>query len=106
MEIVLLAGLVGGLIRGLVGFIKHQYSYKEVPFDLPYFVTMMVISGIVGGVATLSVQELGMSFLGVATLSPAMAVIIGYAGGDFLENVYKIILKKPTLYKLPANNGN
>ena len=106
MEIVLLAGFLGGLVRGLVGFIKHQYSYKKVPFELSYFLTMMSISGIIGGVATFSVQELGMSFLGIETLSPAMALIIGYAGGDFLENIYKIILRKPTLFKLPKSNGN
>ncbi|HEA84453.1 MAG TPA: hypothetical protein ENI04_00515 [Candidatus Wildermuthbacteria bacterium] len=106
MEIALLAGFGGGLIRGLVGFIKHQYSYKEVPFELPYFLTMMVISGTIGGVAVFSVRELGMSFLGIETISSAMALIIGYAGGDFLENIYKIILKKPTLFKLPSNNGN
>ncbi|HEA84499.1 MAG TPA: hypothetical protein ENI04_00770 [Candidatus Wildermuthbacteria bacterium] len=106
MEIVLLAGFGGGIIRGLVGFVKHQYSYKEVPFELPYFISMMMVSGLIGGVATLSVRELGMSFLGIETLSPALSLIIGYAGGDFLENIYKIILKKPTLFKLPKNNGD
>ncbi len=94
------------MIRGLVGFIKHQYSYKEVPFELTYFLSMMMVSGVIGAVATLSVRELGMSFLGIETLSPALSLIIGYAGGDFLENVYKIILKKPTLFKLPKHNGN
>ena len=28
MTLVLLAGFAGGVIRGLVGFIKYQYSYK------------------------------------------------------------------------------
>ena len=106
MEIALLAGFTGGVVRGLVGFIKHRYSYKNVSFELPYFVSMMAISGVVGGVATFAVSELGISFLGVESLSYAMALIIGYAGGDFLENIYKIILKKPTLFKLPNNNGN
>ncbi|MCD6086104.1 hypothetical protein J7J37_00915 [bacterium] len=27
----------GGVVRGLVGFIKHQYSYKNVSFNLAYF---------------------------------------------------------------------
>ena len=106
MEIALLAGFTGGVVRGLVGFIKHRYSYKNVSFELPYFVSMMAISGIIGGIATFAVRELGISFLGVESLSPAMALIIGYAGGDFLENIYKIILKKPTIFKLPENNGN
>ena len=94
------------MVRGLVGFVKHQYSYKEVKFELPYFISMMIVSGAVGVVSAVAVRELGISFLGVETLSPAMALIIGYAGGDFLENLYKIILKKPDLYSLPNQNNN
>lgn len=104
MEIVFIAGFFGGVIRGLVGFIKHQYSYKEVKFELPYFVSMMTLSGIVGIVAAFSIKELGFSILGAESLSPAMALIIGYAGGDFLENIYKIILKKPSLYSFERRN--
>lgn len=85
------------MVRGLVGFIKHQYSYKEVKFKLPYFISMMTLSGIVGLVAAFSIKELGMSILGTESLSPVMALIIGYAGGDFIENMYKIILKKSSL---------
>ncbi len=29
------------------------------------------------------------------------AFIAGYAGGDFLENGFRIIFKQPTLFKLP-----
>ena len=85
------------MVRGLVGFIKHQYSYKEVKFKLPYFISMMTLSGIVGLVAAFSIKELGVSILGTESLSPVMALIIGYAGGDFIENMYKIILKKSSL---------
>jgi len=31
------------------------------------------------------------------------AFVTGYAGGDFLENVYKIIIKKPSLYSFPED---
>ena len=27
--------------------------------------------------------------------------LAGYAGGDFMENAYKIILKKDSIFKLP-----
>jgi len=33
MEAVILAGFGGGVIRGLVGFLKHKYSYKDVSFS-------------------------------------------------------------------------
>lgn len=98
---VLIAGFAGGVVRGLVGFIKHQFSYKEVKFDLPYFFTMMFISGVIGLLTAVVIKELGLTFFGLDYLTPALAFIVGYAGGDFLENVYKIIIKKPSIYKLP-----
>jgi len=93
---ILIAGFGGGAIRGLVGFIKHQYSYKNVKFDLSYFLAMIIVSGVVGLLVSVSVHELGFEMLGA--FSPALGFVIGYAGGDFIENVYKIILKTPSLY--------
>jgi len=83
----------------LVGFIKHQFSYKNVKFDLKYFVGMMFISGVVGLLIAMAIKETGIKFLGSDVLTPALAFIIGYAGGDFLENLYKIIVKKSSLYE-------
>ena len=93
-EAVFLAGFGGGFIRGLVGFVKHQYSYKDVKFHLAHFLSMMFISGSIGVLSAVAVRELGSSVLGISQVSPALAFIIGYAGGDFLENIAKIILKK------------
>jgi len=92
----LIAGFGGGMIRGLVGFIKHQYSYKNVDFNLPYFFSMVFISGAVGIIVAVAINEAGFQIEGVEHISPALALIIGYAGGDFLDNVYKIIAKKVT----------
>lgn len=89
----LIAGFGGGMVRGLVGFIKHQFSYKNVSFSVPYFSAMMFLSGVVGVLTAAAIRELGLKFLG-GPVTPALAFIIGYAGGDFLENVYKIILGK------------
>ena len=90
---ILIAGFGGGVIRGLVGFIKHQNSYKNVGFNLPYFLAMSFISGIVGVLAAAVANELG-----IFGFSPALALVVGYAGGDFIENIYKIIVKKTSLY--------
>lgn len=95
---ILIAGFGGGALRGLVGFIKHQFSYKNVEFRLYYFLGMMFLSGVVGLLTAIAVKETGITFLGLESLTPALAFIIGYAGGDFLENLYKIIIKKPSLY--------
>ncbi|MDP3901321.1 MAG: hypothetical protein Q8Q38_03265 [bacterium] len=94
MLFVFAAGALGGVIRGLVGFLKHQYSYKSVPFNATYFVLMMAASGLVGLVVALAVRELSSDILGSPDLTWAMALVVGYAGGDFLENVYKTIIKK------------
>ena len=95
---ILIAGFGGGAIRGLVGFIKYQYSYKDVGFRLPYFFAMLFLSGIIGLLSAVVTKELGINLLGISLVSPAIAFVIGYAGGDFVENLYKIIIKKPSLY--------
>jgi len=93
---ILIAGFGGGVVRGLVGFIKHQYSYKNVGFKPFYFFGMMFVSGVVGVLCAMAVKEVGLTLFGGFT--PALAFIIGYAGGDFIENIYKIIIKKSSLY--------
>ena len=92
--IILAAGFCGGVIRGLVGFIKHQFSYRNVGFHLPYFFAMMFLSGIVGMVIAYAFKA-----------NAAFAFVVGYAGGDFIENVYKTIKRKPSLYPSPNSNN-
>lgn len=89
---ILIAGFGGGVVRGLVGFIKHQFSYKNVGFNPSYFFGMAFISGIVGLLSALAMKEAGFNLEGLFT--PALSFIVGYAGGDFLENIYKILIKK------------
>jgi len=89
---ILLAGFLGGITRGLVGFIKHQFAYRKVPFNFPYFISMSALSGIIGMSSALVVSSLGFKFEGF--FSPALSFVVGYAGGDFIENIYKIIIKK------------
>lgn len=78
-----LAGFLGGIIRGLVGFVKNKTIEKANHFKHSYFVVTVLISGVVGAAAgTLADTEWQVSFLA------------GYAGTDFIENLYKIKLKK------------
>ncbi len=94
--LILGAGFLGGAVRGLTGFIKHQFSYKNVPFKKEYFLGTVIISGIIGFLSASAMQNIGFSLEGAFT--PALSFIIGYAGGDFIENIYKIIIKKSSLY--------
>ena len=93
-----LAGFLGGVIRGVVGILKYVFSYKEVQMRWGYFAGTSVVSGLIGLTAAWIVKELGIAFVGIGTLSPAIALIVGYAGGDFLENIFKIITKEPVLF--------
>ncbi len=94
---ILLAAIGGGIIRGLVGYIKHQFSYKEVKFKPGYFLGTMISSGIIGLLSVWAIK--GVGFTLEDSFTPALAFIIGYAGGDFLENIYKIIIKKSSIYE-------
>ena len=89
------AAFAGGVLRGLVGFVKYQFSYKEVKFRTRYFLGTIFISGVIGLLAAMVVREIGFTILG--GFSKALAFIIGYAGGEFIENIYKIIIKKSSL---------
>jgi len=79
---ILIAGFVGGAVRGTVGFVKQQLSYKNTKFNTAKFFVIVILSGIVGLIIAHVFQQ-GFVF----------AFVVGYAGGDFLENVYKIIKK-------------
>lgn len=96
--LILGAGFLGGAVRGVVGFIKHQQSYKEVPFRPWYLTAMISISGFIGLLAAYVTSELGFDFLGIEVVSPALAIVIGYAGGDMLENLFKILTQKNTVF--------
>ena len=95
MELFLIWGLAGGALRGLVGYVKHRTSFKDVKFSWGYFLSTVGISGVAGLAAAFSLQQLGIPLSEVSVLNPALMLVVGYAGGDVLENLAKIILKKP-----------
>lgn len=45
-----------------------------------------------------------MTFLDLKYVPASVAIIVGYAGGDFLENVFKIIIKKPEFFSGRENS--
>jgi len=102
MSTILLAGLLGGVVRGLVGYLKYRSSYKNTKFLFNYFLLSIGISGIVGLLAAWVTKDLGMTFLGLPSITPSIALIVGYAGGDFIENIFKILTGKTSLYELPV----
>lgn len=97
METVLIFGALGGVVRGLVGYLKHFQAYKTVKFEWKYFGMAVGISALAGLAVVWSVVDSGITFSEGMKVNAGLATIIGYAGGDAIENLYKIILKKPIL---------
>ena len=95
----LLAGAGGGAVRGLMGLTKHRLAYKEVKFEPLYFLGTVVISAFIGLTATWAIVGSGLTLPFASHVNTSLAFIIGYAGGDFIENLYKILLQKPELFK-------
>jgi hypothetical protein len=98
MEIFFLAGFAGGAIRGIVGILKYALSYKDIKINWGYFGGLTLISGLIGMAAAGVIRDMGVTFEGIVGLSPAIALVVGYAGGDFLENIFKVLMKKPILF--------
>ena len=76
-----------------------EYSLKDLPdlktlkgiqFDIIYFAFIVLVSGFVGIMVGYAFDD---NFL--------VAMIAGYAGGDFLDNVYKLVAKKSKAINLP-----
>jgi len=77
-ETYVMAGFVGGIARGLSSYLKNRRSGKSPKFNYSYFFTTVFFSGILGGIAG-ALAECGWK----------TAFLAGYAGIDFIENLYK-----------------
>lgn len=97
METILIFGAFGGVVRGLVGYSKYFRSYRDLEFSWSYFGMTVGISTFVGFLAVWAIDGAGVQFAEGIDINPAIAFIIGYAGGDAVENIYKIIANQPIL---------
>ena len=81
------AGFLGGLIRGLVGVSKTIRSSpkKKVSLRWEYLVVTLLASGGLGLLVGVFIAN-----------DIRFALVAGYAGSDFLENMYKIKMRKMT----------
>ncbi len=76
----ILFGIVGGAIRGLVGLLKFFEKNKQLgKFKIRYIIFSLLVAGLVGGVGGALINS-----------DWRLALVIGYAGTDFLESLYKI----------------
>ena len=95
---ILIAGFAGGALRALTGYVKSKsLSRKQVSFRPLSFLATTFVSGAVGLLAAWVSIDLKITFLTGIVITPAIASVIGYAGGDFLESLYKIFSKSSSL---------
>ena len=74
-------GLIGGIVRGVVGFVKSKQHKKK--FNAGYFVFTIAVSAVIG------------LFAGMLMNSDyKISLLAGYAGIDLIESIYKIGKKK------------
>jgi hypothetical protein len=82
---IFLAGVAGGLIRGLLGIAKAMTASpsKKAMLSKQYILLTLLASGGLG------------LFTGIFIANDVrFALLAGYAGTDFLDNLFKIKLKK------------
>lgn len=80
----ILFGILGGLVRSLVGIVKYFEKNKQnQKVRFWYLGFSLFVAAIVGGVAG-----------AIANHDWRLAIIAGYAGTDFLEGLYKIKQKQ------------
>ena len=86
MEVILNAavfGLLGGLIRALVGLLKNRRIKNKLKFKPVYFLITIAIAGIIGAVTSVALST-----------NYTLNLVAGYAGIDLLENLVRLITKK------------
>ncbi len=83
------AGFIGGLIRGLVGITKHIRASpsKKRKIRKDYMLLTLLTSGGVGLLTGVFIAD-----------DVKFALLAGYAGTDFLENLFKIKMGKEVWY--------
>lgn len=79
-----ITGLIGGLIRALVGITKSKtFTPEKFKFEWKYIGFSLLVSGIVGMLSGI-----------IADGDWRFSLLAGYAGTDFLENLYKLSFTK------------
>ena len=80
---IFIAGFLGGLIRGLMGVSKHVRATGKSQIRRDYMAVTLLSSGGIGLLVGVFVSD-----------DVRFALLAGYAGTDFLENLFKIKMRK------------
>jgi len=76
----IITGLLGGLVRGIVGITKQStFTPEKFQFHWKYFAFTMFVSALVGLISGI-----------IADGDWRISLLAGYAGTDFLESLYRL----------------
>ena len=85
----IMLGAAGGLVRSIVGIVKHFSTQKNPTLDFKYLISTVIGSAVIG------------AFVGVLIPGDYRIVLAsGYLGMDIVEGVVKSYMKKVTLAKV------
>lgn len=73
----IIAGFLGGLIRGIVGILKAIRFGRKL--SLRYLLATLFASALIGMIAGLFVED-----------DIKFSILAGYVGTDFIESLYKV----------------
>lgn len=73
-------GLFGGIIRSLVGLLKHKVFTGKEKFNSKKFLFSVILSGVIGAFCALLIVT-----------DYRIILLAGYAGTDLIQGVYRII---------------
>ena len=75
--LLMVAGLAGGLVRGVVGILKAIRQGRKI--KKRYFLATVAASALIGLIAAMFVEN-----------DVKFAILAGYVGSDFIESLYKV----------------
>jgi len=80
---IVLGGLIGGLLRGIVGIAKSLVVKKEKQINYKWFITSILVAMAIGVIAASYMEG-----------DFRVALLAGYAGSDLLEGLFKLKFKE------------
>jgi fluoride ion exporter CrcB/FEX len=83
-----LFGAIGGLVRSLVGILKHYRTSKNPQINPSYLILTVVGSAIIGAFTAIFTPN-----------DPKVSLAAGYLGMDIIEGILKSYLKQKSFVK-------
>ena len=85
LEAIVLGGFIGGIVRGIVGLVKHRSNKKTGPWAM----FGILIFAFIGIMCALAFAATG--FLFSRNVMVVVSAIAGYAGADIINSLLKVL---------------